>query len=82
MSSGAQGSGHLIVRPDLIFNGVKVFSATMFQQRDQLGDTVTAWIAANPTKQVTDFVVTQSSDEAFHCIAITVFYAEPIAARR
>ena len=51
----------------------------MFQQRDLLGETVTAWIAGNPTKQITEFVVTQSSDDAFHCIAITVFYAEPVA---
>ncbi len=81
MSLGSRGSGQLVVRPDLIFNGVKVFSATMFQQRDQLGETVTAWIAANPSKQVTDYVVTQSSDASFHCIAITVFYAEPVAKR-
>jgi hypothetical protein len=27
---------------------------------------------------VTDIVITQSSDEAFHCIAITVFYWEDV----
>ena len=79
MSLGSRASSQLVVRPDLVFNGVKVFSATMFQQRDQLGEQVTAWIVANPSKQVTEFVVTQSSDEAFHCIAITVFYAEQVA---
>ena len=77
MSFGSRGSGQLVVRPGMTFNGVKVFSATMFQQRDQLGEAVTAWIAANPGKKVTEFVVTQSSDEAFHCIAISVFYTEP-----
>lgn len=57
-----------------MFNGVKVFSATMFADRDRLGDRVSEWIAAHPACKVTDMVVTQSSDDAFHCIAITVFY--------
>ena len=30
------------------FTGVKVFSASMFTQRQQLGETVTEWLAANP----------------------------------
>ncbi|MFT3695795.1 MAG: hypothetical protein QM831_21840 [Kofleriaceae bacterium] len=63
------------------FNGVKVFSATMVADRDQLGEKVTNWIKDNPAKHVTDLVVTQSSDEAFHCIAITVFYHEEIQRR-
>ncbi|MEP6860154.1 MAG: hypothetical protein ABJE66_06010 [Deltaproteobacteria bacterium] len=58
------------------FNGVKVFSATMVADRDQLGEKVTNWINSNTEKKVTDLVVTQSSDEAFHCIAITLFYFE------
>jgi len=72
----ANQSGTLVVRRDVNFNGVKVFSATMVADRDQLGEKVTGWIANNPNKKVTDIVVTQSSDEAFHCIAITVFYHE------
>jgi len=66
----------LVVRPDLQFNGVKVFSATMFAPRAQLGETVTEWMAANPQLIVTEFVVTQSSDSEFHCVSITVFYFE------
>lgn len=69
-------SGQLVLRKDVKFNGVKVFSATMVADRDQLGEKVTAWIAAHPERKVTDIVITQSSDEAFHCIAITVFYWE------
>ncbi len=65
-------------RRDTSFNGVKVFSATMFADRDRLGDRVTDWIAANAHLKVTEMVVTQSSDAAFHCVAITVFYAEPL----
>jgi hypothetical protein len=71
----------LVVRPDLKFNGVKVFSATMFAPRAQLGETVTAWMAANPQLIVTEFVVTQSSDSEFHCVSITVFYFERLARR-
>ncbi len=59
---------------DRTFNGVKVFSATMVADRDQLGEKVSAWMHNHPQLKVTDIVVTQSSDEAFHCIAITVFY--------
>lgn len=58
------------------FNGVKVFSATMAQERDQLGEKVSAWIAEHPQYRIVDRVVTQSSDEAFHCLAITLFYWE------
>lgn len=63
------------------FNGVKVFSATMAQDRDQLGEKVTAWLRANPQNKIVDTVVTQSSDEAFHCVAITVFYWDENAAK-
>jgi len=65
-------------RRDAAFNGVKVFSATMFAERDRLGDRVTDWIAANSHLKVTEMIVTQSSDAAFHCLAITVFYAEQL----
>ena len=60
------------------FNGVKVFSATMAQEREQLGEKVTSWIRKHPQCEIVDTVVTQSSDEAFHCIAITVFFNEPV----
>ena len=71
----------LVVRPELMFNGVKVFSATMFAPREQLGESVTAWMAANPQLVVTEFVVTQSSDSQFHCVVITVFYWERLPRR-
>ncbi len=63
------------------FNGVKVFSATMFADRERLGDKVSSWIAEHPRLQVTDMIVTQSSDDAFHCVAISVFYFEQLARR-
>lgn len=67
-----------LVRPGQ-FNGVKVFSATMFADRGTLGEKVTAWIADHVGCEITDMVVTQSSDASFHCIAITIFYWQPQA---
>jgi hypothetical protein len=48
----------------------------MAQDRESLGEKVTAWINSNPGRQIVDTVVTLSSDDAFHCLAITVFYWE------
>lgn len=58
------------------FNGVKIFSATMFADRGQLGERVTEWIASGPRRKLTDIIVTQSSDAAFHCVTISIFYQE------
>ena len=68
-------SGRVVLRPGA-FNGVKIFSATMFATRDALGEQVTAWITAHPQLAPTEIVLTQSSDSAFHCITITLFYWE------
>jgi hypothetical protein len=79
--SANQGNmqGRLTLRTDVKFNGVKVFSATMVADREQLGEKVTNWMANNQHLKVTDLILTQSSDEAFHCIAITVFYHQDLA---
>jgi hypothetical protein len=71
-------AGGVALHADPQFNGVKVFSATMFTDRDRLGDSITRWLESRPQIKVTQVVVTQSSDAAFHCIAITVFYWEPL----
>lgn len=71
-----QAVGSIVLRPGVIFNGVKVFSATMFADRGQLGEKVTRWMAESQA-EVTELVVTQSSDASFHCIAITAFYRTP-----
>jgi hypothetical protein len=62
------------------WNGVKVFAATMAQEREKLGEKITDWIRRYPQNEIVDTVVTQSSDEAFHCLAITVFYMDREAA--
>lgn len=65
------------------FNGVKVFCATMVAQRQTLGEEVTRWLdEARRTRagfEVVDITVSQSSDEAFHCISICVFFKEDVA---
>ena len=58
------------------FTGVKVFSATKAREREELGETLTRWLKANPELEVVDRVVTQSSDDEFHCLTIVVFYRQ------
>lgn len=50
----------------------------MVIDRERLGEKVTAWMHANPHCEVRGCYLTQSSDDAFHCIAITVFYWEDL----
>lgn len=66
------------------FTGVKVFSATLADDRQRLGERVEAWLAHSPDVRVVDKVVLQSSDAAFHCLSITIFYVcdAPRAAKR
>ena len=73
-------TGSLVVRAGQAsrLDGVKVFSATMAEHRARLGEAVTQWISANPTYKLLEFVVTQSSDAAYHCISIVVFYSRTV----
>jgi len=59
------------------FNGVHLFFATRFAERQVLGETVTAWLAAHSHLKIHDIAVMQSSDAAFHCVTVVVFYFEP-----
>jgi hypothetical protein len=56
------------------FTGVKVFSATKAREREELGETITRWIQANADLEIVDRVVTQSSDDEFHCLTIILFF--------
>ncbi len=58
------------------FTGVKVFSATTAREREELGETITRWLRSNADLEVVDRVVTQSSDDEFHCLTIVLFYRE------
>lgn len=58
-----------------MFSGVKVFSATKHKDRDELGETVTRWLSNQRGKiEIVDKIVSQSSDNEYHCVTITVFY--------
>jgi hypothetical protein len=56
-------------------NLVKVFSVTKAREREEIGERVTAWIAANPETQVLRTFVAQSSDAEFHCFSMILFCA-------
>ena len=58
------------------FTGVKVFSATKAKERDELGETVTRWLRSNADVEIVDRVVSQSSDDEFHCLSIVLFYRQ------
>lgn len=55
---------------------VKVFSATMARDREELGERITTWMRKeNVTPKEVD--VRQSSDEAFHCLTFVIWYEKP-----
>lgn len=58
------------------FTGVKVFSTTLARDRESMGDHITRWLRENPQCEVLEKVVTQSSDQEFHCLTITLFYRD------
>lgn len=62
------------------FDGLQIFSATMYQDRAVLGEKVTAWITAHQDVNIVDIEVHQSSDTSFHCITIIVFFRRKVAA--
>lgn len=63
------------------FDSVKVFSATMAEDRRFLGEKVSAWLQAMRGIEIHEIEVKQSSDASFHCISIIVFYTRAIHAR-
>jgi hypothetical protein len=62
------------------FDGVKVFSASPFARREILGEEVTCWLEearrTRPGFAIVDIVVRQSSDRAYHCLSIILFFRE------
>ncbi len=57
-----------------VMDGVKVFTATKAKERSTLGDRITEWLRTAPRKVIRDVTVTQSSDEEFHCLTISILY--------
>jgi len=72
--SSSSGSTDGVRLPNI--TGVKVFSATKSWDRGQLGELITTWIRSHPDYEIVDKVITQSSDRAFHCLTITLFYRQ------
>lgn len=60
------------------FSAVKVFSTTMAREREQLGERITTWLLGHPELRVVDRVVTQTSDNEYHCLSVTLFLAGPV----
>lgn len=52
---------------------VKTFCATQTEHREQLGETVTAWLAAHDQLEVVAAQVLQSSDTVKHALSIVLF---------
>lgn len=61
----------------MVYNSIKVFTATKARDRVNLGESVTRWIRNNLDCEIVNALVTQSSDKEFHCLTITVFYIRP-----
>ena len=77
MTSTPRRRGKKTSAPDPnAFTGVKVFSATGSDERVELGNKVTAWLAASRHRRVVDAVVLQSSDASHHCLSVTLFYVD------
>ncbi len=58
-----------------MFDGLKVFTATKQKERSELGDVATAWLdKRHDSVEIVDRVVSQSSDQQFHCLTIVLFY--------
>jgi len=58
------------------FSGVKIFSTTLARDREQLSERITLWRREHPEIEIVDRVVTQSSDNEFHCLTLTFFFRE------
>ena len=58
----------------VVFDGVKVFSATKAKEREELGEVITRWVRDHTDYELIDKQVTQSSDKEFHCLTVTLFY--------
>jgi hypothetical protein len=56
------------------FDGVQVFSATKAHDRVLLGERVTSWLDTHRDLDIVNKTVVQSSDSAFHCLTIVLFW--------
>lgn len=54
---------------------IEVFTATKASERKELGRVVTRWLKGFKDEggELVDYQVSQSSDNEFHCLSITLF---------
>jgi hypothetical protein len=67
------------------FTGVKVFSATMYAQRQVLGETISQWLEEARRRsgfEIVDIVIRQSSDAAYHCVSCVIFFREAVPVKK
>lgn len=57
-------------------DGVKVFTATKYRDREELGQEVTSWLNDHRHYELVDRSVLQSSDREFHCLSIVIWYRD------
>lgn len=56
------------------FDGMVIFSETKHTDRHNMSEEVTAWRQRNASATITDIRTMQSSDNAFHCVTVIIFY--------
>lgn len=76
VSDTQEGDGVNAAVPQRPISVYKVFSATRAQDREVLGERVSAWLAANPHLEVRQTVVSLSSDSRFHCLSFVLICSD------
>lgn len=57
------------------FDGIKVFTASMLKEREDLSNRVNTWLEKNKLAvELVDREIRQSSDSSYHCLSIILFY--------
>ena len=76
MSDTKEGDGLSTPVPQRPISVYKVFSATRAQDREVLGERVSAWLGANPHLEVRQTVVSLTSDSKFHCLSFVLICSD------
>lgn len=72
-SQNSDESQRFVLRADVPWNAVKVFTAVLREGDNRIGDAVTAWLAENDVL-LAEVVIAQSTSAPAGCISIALFY--------
>ena len=72
----ARDSGLYVIALDTPPNPADVVDITFATDNFKAGELIGKWLHSHPNIVVVDKIVTQSSDQAFHCLTIILFYFE------